>query len=138
MDLAPWYVSRGRITRRTFWLRYFLPIMAAGLVVEAAVLAVLVATEPEFDEGGGLPAVGWLFLVSWLAALPPTVSSQVTRLHDRGHSAWWLLFLLLPFAGPVVLLVQMCLPGTPGPNQYGLPAEGPRLMPDPASPRTHR
>ena len=64
--------------------------------------------------------------------LAPSISALVTRLHDRGHSAHWLWFLLLPIAGPIVLLITCgFLAGTPGYNSYGLP-EGAV----PAPPRT--
>ena len=58
----------------------------------------------------------------------------MTRLHDRGHSAWWLLFNLLPIAGPIVLLVQMCLAGEPDPNAYGPPPGSPSRYLDPPYP----
>jgi uncharacterized membrane protein YhaH (DUF805 family) len=77
-------------------------------------------------------------VIVYLVTLPPQFSAQVTRLHDREHSAWWLLFFLLPFAGSIVLLVQMCLPGDPGPNAYG-PPPGPRNpVPEPPYPTTYR
>ena len=57
-----------------------------------------------------------------LAFLVPTISSSVTRLHDRGPSAWWLLWALLPLVGWLVLLVQNgFLAGEPVPNRYGFP-----------------
>jgi len=44
----------------------------------------------------------------------------VARLHDRGHSAWWLLWFLLPVVGWIVLFVQNAfLRGDGGPNRYG-------------------
>ncbi|MBC7940458.1 MAG: DUF805 domain-containing protein, partial [Chitinophagaceae bacterium] len=35
------------------------------------------------------------------------------------RSAWWLLIALVPVVGSVVLLVFLCLPGTPGRNRFG-------------------
>ncbi|MFD2090304.1 DUF805 domain-containing protein [Blastococcus deserti] len=41
-------------------------------------------------------------------------------MHDRGHSAWWLLWTLLPLVGWIVLLGQNGFPrGDAGPNRYG-------------------
>ncbi len=57
-----------------------------------------------------------------LFSLVPSISSSVARLHDRGHSAWWLLWWLLPIVGWFVLLVQNAfLAGHPVPNRYGPP-----------------
>ena len=122
MSIGQWYVSRGRIPRRVFWLHYVLPIFAVGIVamiLDAMLGLWLVAPAaeggPEFSSGTGL-----LSTVAWLGTLVPSISSNVTRLHDRGHSAWWLLWLLLPLAGAIVLLVQIgFLRGDAGPNQYG-------------------
>jgi uncharacterized membrane protein YhaH (DUF805 family) len=122
VSIGQWYVSRGRIPRRVFWLHYVLPIFAVGIVamiLDAMLGLWLVAPAseggPEFSGGTGL-----LSTVVWFGTLVPGISSTVTRLHDRGHSAWWLLWLLLPLAGAIVLLVQIgFLRGDAGPNQYG-------------------
>jgi len=51
----------------------------------------------------------------WIAA-----AVSVKRLHDRAHSAWALLWALLPILGVLWLLLQLALlPGTRGENQYG-------------------
>lgn len=52
-----------------------------------------------------------------LAFLLPSLAVSVRRLHDTGRSAWNLLWLLLPLAGVVVLLVYYCI-GSEGPNRY--------------------
>ena len=78
-----------------------------------------------------------MYLVYLLTAVP-SISSSVTRLHDRGHSAWWLLFGLLPLVGAIVLLVQYCLPGEGGPNPYGPPPGSLDRVPEPPYPTTYR
>ena len=61
-----------------------------------------------------------------LLTVVPSISSTVARLHDRGHSAWWLLWFLLPLVGVIVLLVQNgFLRGDGGPNKYGPPTGQP-------------
>ena len=40
------------------------------------------------------------------------------RLHDTGRSGWWLFIGLVPFVGPIVVLIFTLHGGTPGPNQY--------------------
>jgi uncharacterized membrane protein YhaH (DUF805 family) len=70
-----------------------------------------------------------------LALIVPSISSQVTRLHDRSHSAWWLLFNLIPLVGGILLLIQMgFLRGDGGPNRYGPPPAGGTPVPDPGYP----
>jgi len=43
----------------------------------------------------------------------------VRRLHDTGKSGWWLLIVLVPIVGPIVLLVFYVLDSQPGANEYG-------------------
>ncbi|WP_417559547.1 DUF805 domain-containing protein [Marinomonas sp.] len=43
----------------------------------------------------------------------PMLSLTVRRLHDTNRSAWWLLVVLLPAVGMVVLLVLLALPSEP-------------------------
>jgi uncharacterized membrane protein YhaH (DUF805 family) len=53
-----------------------------------------------------------------LAAIVPSISLAVRRLHDVGMNGLWLLLAFVPL-GNLVLLVFACLDSTPGPNQYG-------------------
>jgi uncharacterized membrane protein YhaH (DUF805 family) len=66
--------------------------------------------------------VGWL--VS-LALLVPALAVAVRRLHDTSRSGWWLLIVLVPFVGWIVLIVFLASEGTPGSNEYGVTAPGP-------------
>ena len=49
----------------------------------------------------------------------PSLSVAIRRLHDVGKSGWFYLWILLPLAGPFILLIQFCKDSVPGPNQYG-------------------
>ena len=142
MSLGQWYVSRGRITRRTFWMLYVLPLFGLSVLAAVADLALgnidLSATTTENGASAAFQ-FGWVTVLVALATIVPSVSSQVTRLHDRGHSAWWLLFALIPVIGGIMLLVQTgFLRGDGGPNRYGpppAPAGGP--VPEPGYPQLH-
>jgi uncharacterized membrane protein YhaH (DUF805 family) len=57
--------------------------------------------------------------LSSLALLLPGIAVTVRRLHDIDRSGWWMLILLLPFIGAVVVFVFMCLRGIAGPNRFG-------------------
>jgi uncharacterized membrane protein YhaH (DUF805 family) len=140
VNLGQWYVSRGRITRRTFWLFYVLPLAVLSIL---AVLADLALGNVDFsasttsDSASAAFQVGWVTTVVALLTIVPSISSQVTRLHDRGHSAWWLLFGLIPFVGGILLIVQTgFLPGEPQPNKYGPPPTG-QQAPEPGSPQPY-
>jgi uncharacterized membrane protein YhaH (DUF805 family) len=69
---------------------------------------------------------GVFSLVVGLGLLLPGLAVGVRRLHDSGHSAWWLLIALVPLAGAIVLLVFLCTDSEPGPNRFGpSPKEAP-------------
>jgi uncharacterized membrane protein YhaH (DUF805 family) len=126
VSFSEWFVCRGRITRRVWWLHYTLVLVAFGVLAAIADAsmgypAFTVPAEPSgvYDYVGG-PVSGAISLFT----LVPSISSAVARLHDRGYSAWWLLWMLVPLVGWIVLLVQNgFLGGDGGPNRYG-PAPG--------------
>ena len=104
-----WFTWRGRLRRRSFWWMSLL----AGTVFVLLFLAI----ERLFGRGATLVLYPPLFA---------TLASQsVRRLHDQARGGGWLLALLVPVLGP--LLLAFLLPfkrGTAGENQYG---EDPRL-----------
>ena len=128
-----WYVRRGRIGRTTYWLHYALPL--TGAYVLATVLDVSLGLSFVSTHSGSyssydyysssysaMYSAGPIAVLTSLALLAPSISALVTRLHDTNHSAHWLWFLLLPIAGPIVLLITAgFLAGDPGVNSYGGP-----------------
>jgi uncharacterized membrane protein YhaH (DUF805 family) len=128
-----WYVRRGRIGRRTYWLQYALPLTGAyvlATVLDVAFGLSFVSTHSSTYYSSdyysssytAMYSAGPIALITSLALLAPSISALVTRLHDRGHSAHWLWFLLLPIAGPITLLITAgFLAGDPGVNSYGSP-----------------
>ncbi|HEV7869861.1 MAG TPA: DUF805 domain-containing protein [Modestobacter sp.] len=140
MNLAQWYVSRGRISRRTFWMHYFFPVL--GLSVLATILDLVLGfseleTSTTSSSASASLGLGPIAIVVGLLTLVPSISSTVTRLHDQDRSAVWLLFALLPVIGWIVLLV-LCgaVPSTPAPNKYGPPPAGQQLA-EPGYPQSY-
>ena len=72
-----------------------------------------------------LSRASWLFAVVSLgysiALIVPSIAVGIRRLHDTGRSGWWLLIILVPLAGIIVLVVFLATEGEPGPNRYGPP-----------------
>ena len=69
-----------------------------------------------------LDAVTGLFIFYLTAALVlmiPTLSVCVRRFHDFGMSGWWILIVLIPIIGSLVVLIWTASEGNPFPNQYG-------------------
>lgn len=113
-----WYIAvlknyvgfSGRARRTEYWMY---------ALINFIVYAVLL--------GLGVAVHGLLFLyyLYALATALPTLAVLFRRLHDTGRTAWWILISLVPLVGSIVLLVLVCLPGTPGANKYGSDPKAP-------------
>jgi uncharacterized membrane protein YhaH (DUF805 family) len=124
VGFSQWYLRRGRIDRRTWWLHYTLPL--AGLAV-LALLSDLSMGNTDLDDvaAGGSP-YGPIVLAVVLLTAPASISASAARLHDRGMPAWWLLLGFVPYVGGLALLVlNGFLRGDGGPNRYGPPNGSP-------------
>jgi|LakMenE01Jun11ns_1017448.scaffolds.fasta_scaffold9832070_2 uncharacterized membrane protein YhaH (DUF805 family) len=69
-------------------------------------------------------AIGWGIILSaiWsLVILLPVLGLYFRRLHDTDRSAWWLLLMLIPFIGTIVLIVFWASKGTADTNKFGAP-----------------
>ena len=137
MGISQWYLRRGRIDRRTWWLQYTLPL--GGLAV-LGLFADLAMGNTDLDQiaAGGSP-YGPIVLAVVLLTAPASISASATRLHDRGMPAWWLLLGFVPYLGGLALLVlNGFLPGDSRPNRYGPPpgwaAVPPPVMQQPVFP----
>ena len=102
--LKQYAVFHGRARRKEYW--YF---VLFNLLVALAIAAV----DGLFGSNGML---GTLYS---LAVLLPSIGVGVRRLHDTNRSGWWMLIILLPLLGLIILLIFMAMPGTSGKNDYG-------------------
>lgn len=69
--------------------------------------------------GNLLSIVGGMLGV--ILVIPLSISLDVRRLHDLNKSGWWILLGFVPFAGLLLAIYTLFVPGTPGPNTYGAP-----------------
>jgi len=109
--LKKYAVFSGRARRKEFWLFLVIAWVTLGLVglLEGFVWSYSVLT--------GIYA---------LALLMPFFAVTTRRLHDNGRSGVYVLLYLVPFIGPILLIVLLARDGDPGANRYG---EDPKLTP---------
>ena len=65
---------------------------------------------------GMIPLVNIIYAI---VAIIPGIAMAFRRLHDTGRSACWLLLVLIPLIGAIVILIFYCLDSQPGTNKYG-------------------
>ena len=100
----------GRAQRAEYWFFFlFNLIISIVLVVLDGVLGTL-----NMEIGYGI-----LSGIYSLGVLIPSIAVSIRRLHDTERTGWWLLIVLIPIIGPLVILVFMILDSKPGTNQYG-------------------
>ena len=93
----------GRARRSEYW--YF----CLFDVVVSLIAAILVKLT-------GVAAISW---IATLAFCLPGLAVSVRRLHDIGKRWTWLLMVLIPLAGPIILIVYFVKDSQPGDNQFG-------------------
>ena len=108
--LKKYAVFGGRARRREYW--YF----ALFNLLISIVLAVIDGVTGTLSAEAGIGLLGAFYA---LAVLIPGIAVSVRRLHDTNRSGWWLLIVLVPLIGAIVLLVFMVQDSQPGENQYG-------------------
>ena len=100
----------GRASRSEYWIWW-------GFLI--VVFVAIGATALLFGSTG--------YVVSSLVGLAfflPNMAVTVRRLHDVGHSGFWLLIVFIPFIGALILLVFLLLDSQTEPNKWGPPPYG--------------
>ncbi|MCY7397860.1 MAG: DUF805 domain-containing protein [Sphingomonas bacterium] len=100
----------GRAPRAEYWWFYLLSIVA---YIVATIVDSVIGT------GAALGSYGILSLVVMLGLVIPSLAAGVRRLHDTDRSGWWMLIVLVPLVGAIVLLVFFVLEGTKDDNRFG-------------------
>ena len=102
--LKQYAVFDGRARRKEYWMFVlFNIVIAAALAIVGRVI--------------GLDGV--LRALYTLGVLIPSLAVSVRRLHDTGRSGWWLLVVLVPLVGWLIVLYFMVQPGETAENRYG-------------------
>jgi len=142
---------QGRINRAKYWLAVLIYVVVWIVFIAAVFMWIGGMNIDNLFSFAGAGLLIWLIgFILFVAGIWSGLAIGIKRLHDRDKSGWWiLLFWLAPgvlsswqtatpdFGGSFVLslaaiaigiwaFVELgCLPGTPGPNQYGPDPLGP-------------
>ena len=88
---------KGRSRRSEYWWFTLFNMIVTGLI------------------GSILPDLSWIWS---LIVLVPGLAVCIRRLHDAGKSGWFYLWMLLPIAGYIIVLIQL-LKDSAEDNQWG-------------------
>jgi len=102
--LKQYAVFSGRARRKEYWM----------FVLFSTIIDLVLGVIEGLAGGPGI-----LASIYSLAVLIPSIAVSVRRLHDTDRSGWWLLIVLIPLIGAIVLLVFMVQDSQSSGNQYG-------------------
>ena len=108
--LKKYAVFSGRARRKEYW--YFVLFN----IIISIVLLVIDGIAGTIDAETG---IGLLDSIYTLAIFIPSIAVGVRRLHDIGRTGWWLLILLIPLIGFIVIIIFLLQDSTPCENEYG-------------------
>jgi|TARA_Y100000294_G_C8442108_1_gene291187 uncharacterized membrane protein YhaH (DUF805 family) len=54
-----------------------------------------------------------------LFSLLPLLSAVIRRFHDTNKSGWAVIYAVIPFIGPIIVLIMLAVDGTKGKNTFG-------------------
>jgi uncharacterized membrane protein YhaH (DUF805 family) len=108
--LKKYAVFNGRARRKEYWMFVLFNIIIS------IVLGIIDGVVGTAGAVGTLGLLGGLYT---LVVLIPGIAVGVRRLHDTSRSGLWMLLVLIPIIGAIVLIVFMAQDGTPGENQFG-------------------
>ncbi len=108
--LAKYVEFSGRARRSEFW--YF---ALFTLLVAIVTSRIDTALGTDYTNTGG----GVVNSVVSLALFLPSLAAGVRRLHDIGRSGLWVLLILVPILGWVLLIIWWCRNTGRAENQYG-------------------
>jgi uncharacterized membrane protein YhaH (DUF805 family) len=100
----------GRATRQQYWMYILFYIVFYFIAVTLDI------NLGQFDKE---KMTGFISTVYTFGLLLPTIAILARRLHDIGRSSWWILLILIPVAGSLVILVFTLMDSQKGENEYG-------------------
>lgn len=104
------FSTGGRISRRDYALKYFVPMLAT------VVLLIFIEVQSDLvdvDDDIGPFSQLFLLLMIW-----PSIAITAKRLHDRDRSGWFQLITIIPLLNIWLLIELFFLSGSPGLNRY--------------------
>lgn len=105
----------GRATRSEYW--YFVLIYSITYTILMGIDFAIGTFSKQFMENGTF--LGFLSTTYSLILFLPSLAVTIRRLHDINKSGWWILLILVPIIGFIVLVIYLCT-NSKEDNKYGV------------------
>lgn len=125
-DTGSVFSPRGRLGRIDYIIYSFGVTLVAALI--GALLAGLtVATVSSMSSESPVSSMvaGLANLLISIPVLILSIVFAIRRFHDLNWRGWWSVLVFIPLANIIVAFILMCVRGTEGENNYGLPRPPP-------------
>jgi uncharacterized membrane protein YhaH (DUF805 family) len=106
----------GRASRSEYWWWFLVNFVISGVLYGFAYTFGSVGatyTENGVSWGPAYWIFTWLATAWGIAVLIPNLALTWRRLHDTNRSGGWFFLVLIPFVGPIILLILVLLPSDP-------------------------
>lgn len=117
----------GRTRRSEFW-SFYLTVLAINTILITLMILTLESYESSYRSGNYIyyyksykvnPILQLISTVFGLAMICPVLSSVFRRIQDTGRNPAYLLMVLIPIAGIIIVIVFLCKDSEAKPNMYG-------------------
>ncbi|MBR2590302.1 MAG: DUF805 domain-containing protein [Clostridia bacterium] len=109
----------GRSRRAEYWYLVLLNVaISLGLSIFGSIITAIIRDASVTQVVSIIISV--ITIIWELACIVPSLALCVRRLHDIGKSGLYLLCILIPIAGPILLIVWYVKDSDPAPNEYGV------------------
>lgn len=112
--------ASGRFSRRSY-LAWNMLIGLIFMVIGIVVALVLPGAQNALNEGAMSMPFLIIFGILYIVAIYYSIVFLIRRLHDRDHSGWLALLIIVPFLNILFALYVLLAPGNTGSNQFGQP-----------------
>ncbi len=111
-----YFTSKGRISRKEYWLKGVLLLLGLYLLAYVVILALGFAVGAVAGQTVGMAVAGLLAIPLIIAILWASICVAAKRFHDRNMSGWWYLyFMLMAVAAYAVMVVPIMVLGEGNP-----------------------
>lgn len=112
----------GRSRRSEYWyatLANAIIVFLIYFIMTPSIMEIIKTGTVSDSEALALGGASIIMTLYLMATIVPGIALGVRRLHDTGRSGWYMLLVLIPYIGSIILVVFMAQDGQHCVNQYG-------------------